>query len=97
MRRVTNDGVRVHDSFRHHGGSRGAQCVLVVGHTEIDKNKGYADDLFHLDARSARELRDALNEFLNLPGIEQTYPVPRSTEGDRQTYEAVSPLHPESA
>lgn len=69
MRIVTKDGVRIHDSIRQHGGPETAARVLVVGHVQIDKDKGYASDLFHLPAPDARQFQDCVEAFLQMDTV----------------------------
>lgn len=84
---ITSKGFRLHYSIRGPDGK--ALRVLVVGHTEIDKQQGYADDFAHLTLTEAREVHKFLGDFLS--GIksadDKVFPEALRTEGDRAIYE----------
>lgn len=66
---VTPTGVRLHDSVRQHGGEETARRVLVLGHRGIDREPGRFEDLFHLTAEDAVELRAVLDRFLKMKPV----------------------------
>lgn len=86
VHRVTSNGLRIHDSIRGPDGD--AQRVLVLGHTTLDQQAGYANDYEHLTIAEVEELRRFLGEFLDQFGHERHRAFPRAThtDGDRAVY-----------
>lgn len=84
---ITSKGFRLHYSIRGPDGQ--AVRVLVVGHTEIDKQRGGPDDFAHITLTEAREVHAFLGEFLS--GIksadDKMFPEALQTNGDRAIYE----------
>ncbi len=88
MVKKTHSGIRVHDSIR--GADGAARRVLIVGHEQVDLACGSRDDLFVVDARDARELRTALDEFIVMAerdGV-RSFPRAQRTSADHEIYES---------
>jgi hypothetical protein len=83
---VTSKGFRLHYSLRGPAGE--ARRVLIVGHTDRDRQCGGPNDFVHITLTEAREIHKFLGDFLSeiKSADDKSYPEALRTRGDDAVY-----------